>query len=317
MVCDIFLALQPEVVMPCLGYGTWQSQDETLEQALDRALEVGYRHIDTASRYKNEEVIGKVLKKWFDSGKLKREDVFVTTKLLPNAMDPDKVEDGLKESLQKLQLDYVDLYLLHFPLNILVSENGTYGDPNFDFLDIWKKLEEQVDAGRTKTIGVSNFSIKKVDRLLKNCRIKPVNNQVEMHLYFQQKELVDFCTKNDVTIVAYAPLGSRGYNTFLASLGKPPRDLPDMFEDPIVIAIADKHSKKPSQIALRFLLQNGVAAIPKSVNPERIKENFDIFDFQLDDDDMAKLRSIDKGSEGRICDFRASGRLYEHPDFEF
>ncbi|KRT86389.1 hypothetical protein AMK59_902 [Oryctes borbonicus] len=317
MACDIFLTLQPgDVKMPALGYGTWQSVNEPFEKALETALEVGYRHIDTAARYMNEEIIGRVLKRWFDSGKLKREDIFITTKLSPMAMDPQKVEDCIKESLQKLQLDYVDLYLIHFPLSIIVSGSDSYGDPNFDFLDVWQKMEEQVDAGRTKTIGVSNFSVKKVDRLLKNCRIKPANNQVEMHLYLQQKELVDFCMKNGVTVVAYAPLASRGYNKFLGTIGKPPRDLPDMFEDPVVVAIANKYLKKPSQVALRFLLQVGVAPIPKSVTPERVKENFGVFDFVLDDDDMTKLRSIDKGNEGRVCDFRAAGRLYEHPDFE-
>lgn len=169
-------------------------------------------------------------------------------------------------------------------------------------------MEEQVDAGRTKTIGISNFSIKKVDKILKNCRIKPANNQVEMHVYLQQKELVDFCTKNGVTVVAYAPLGSRGYNHFLSKVGKPPRELPDIFTDPVVVEIAKKHSKKPSQVVIRFLLQTGVAAIPKTVTSERVKENFDVFDFVLDDGDMTKLRSIDKGNDGRVCDFRAVGR---------
>lgn len=169
-------------------------------------------------------------------------------------------------------------------------------------------MEEQQEAGRAKAIGVSNFSVKKLERLNKNCKIKPANNQVEMHLYLQQKELLGYCNKNGITMVAYSPLACRAYNEFLSKLGKPPRDLPDMFTEPAVKAIAAKHSKTPAQIALRFLLQLGVAPIPKTVTPERVKENFNVFDFALDEEDMNKLRALDKGAEGRVCDWKAAGR---------
>lgn len=169
-------------------------------------------------------------------------------------------------------------------------------------------MEEQQESGKTKFIGVSNFSVKKLERLRRNCKIKPVSNQVEMHLYLQQKELLDYCNKNDINVIAYSPLGCRVYNNFLDKLGKPRRVLPDMFEDPNVKSISEKYSKTPAQIALRFLLQLGVGPIPKSVTPERVKENFNVFDFALDDEDMAKLRTLDKGEEGRVWDWKETAR---------
>ncbi|GJQ78283.1 hypothetical protein Trydic_g22125 [Trypoxylus dichotomus] len=318
MACNLFLTLQPgNRQMPALGYGTWQGSGDDLEKGLEIALETGYRHIDTAAMYQNEEIIGRVLKKWFDSGKLKREDLFVTTKFPSINMRPDNVGESLRESLRKLQLDYVDLYLIHFPISIIGNGPEAYGDPNVTYLDIWKKMEDQVDAGRAKTIGVSNFSIKKIDDILKNGRIKPANNQVEMHVYFQQRELVDFCTKNGVTVVAYAPIGTRGFNTAMKNYGGPTKVLPDLLRDVVVNKIAQKHSKTPAQVLIRFLLQVGVSTIPKSVTPSRIKENFNVFDFTLDEKDMKALRALDKGTEGRIADFRWWGRLAEHPHFEF
>lgn len=169
-------------------------------------------------------------------------------------------------------------------------------------------MEEQYFAGRAKAIGVSNFSIKKIERILKICKVKPANNQVEMHIYLQQKKLVDFCAENGVTVVAYSPLGSRGYNEFLTRAGHKTKTLPDTLNNKIVKAVAKKHSKTSAQILIRFLLQLGVAPIPKSVTPERVKENFDVFDFALDEEDMDSLRSLEVGNAARICNFEVFGR---------
>lgn len=169
-------------------------------------------------------------------------------------------------------------------------------------------MEKVVDAGLTKTIGVSNFSVKKIDAILKNCRIKPANNQIEMHVYFQQKELWDFCKKNGVTIVAYAPLGTGGYNVAMKSFGRPTKALPDLLGDEVVNRVAKKHSKTPAQVLIRFLLQCEVSTIPKSVTPSRVKENFNVFDFSLDSQDMEDLKGLDKGENGRISDFKGWGR---------
>lgn len=164
-------------------------------------------------------------------------------------------------------------------------------------------MEEQVNAGRTKAIGVSNFNTQQIDTILKIAKIKPANQQIEVHLYFQQNEMIDFCKKNNITVAAYAPLGSPAYNQFLKSYNLEERPIPRIFENPIVNNIAKKHSKTPGQIAIRFLIQQGVAAIPKSTSRARLKENFDVFDFELDDGDLGSLKGLDLGSEGRIFTF--------------
>ena len=167
-------------------------------------------------------------------------------------------------------------------------------------------MEKQVDADRTKSIGISNFNVNQITRILNNCRIKPANSQVEIHIYLQQKEHVDFCMKNGITVVAYAPLGSRGINDFYAKHGMPTKKIPDLLNNATILEIAGKHAKTPAQVLLRFLVQRGVSVIPKSVTESRIKENANIFDFQLDDVEMQQLFGLEVGPpSGRICDFRS------------
>jgi alcohol dehydrogenase (NADP+) len=326
MAANIFLDLPGGLKMPALGIGTWQSKDETeTAAAINAALEAGYRHIDTAYRYENEKIIGKVLKEWFASGKLKREDVFITTKLPLHAVHPDRVEPFMKKSLKNLGLDYVDLYLIHFPIGfkydegtekLKINEKGEIEtEGKTDHAAIWKKMEEQVDAGRAKTIGLSNYTIAQIQTVLKSARIKPANLQVEIHVYFQQHPLVDFCHKNGITVVAYSPLGSPGYNKFLKNMGQEPKELPDILADPVVGKIAKKHSKTPAQVVLRFLIQRGLAPIPKSVTPKRLQENINVFDFVLDDGDFKELLKLDLGEKGRVCDFKLFKGIQNHPDF--
>ncbi|XP_063912536.1 1,5-anhydro-D-fructose reductase-like [Zophobas morio] len=326
MAANIFLDLPGGPKMPALGYGTWQIKNEQeIKAALNTALESGYHHIDTAYIYHNEKFIGDVLKEWFTSGKLKREDVFITTKLPMQGVHPDRVEFFMKKSLENLQLDYVDLYLIHFPIGFKCDES-TGGmklddkrqmipEPKTDHLGIWKKMEEQVDAGRTKTIGLSNYNISQVETVLKGARIKPANLQVELHLHLQQRQLVDFCHKNGITVVAYSPLASPGYNKLLKLIGRPEKQLPDILGDPVVAKISKKHSKTPAQIVLRFLIQQGIAPIPKSVTEKRIKENIAVFDFALDSSDMKELSALDAGEKARVSDFRIMKDIETHPDF--
>lgn len=162
-------------------------------------------------------------------------------------------------------------------------------------------MEEQVDAGRTKTIGLSNYNISQIQTVLKSARIKPANLQVELHVFLQQPDLVEFCQKHGVTVVAYSPLGTPGYNGFLKKFGLEARDLPNILTNPVVGKIAKKHSKTPAQVALRFLNQLGIAAIPKSTNIERLKQNIDVFDFTLDAEDLKELKGLNK--QFRICDW--------------
>lgn len=164
-------------------------------------------------------------------------------------------------------------------------------------------MEEQVKTRRTKAIGVSNFSIKQLNAILEIAEIKPANQQIEMHLYLQQEEMLRFCNENKITIAAYAPLGSPAYNQFLKSYNIEERPIPRIFENETVVAIAKKHAKTEGQVALRFLLQQGVAAIPKSTSEGRLKENFGVFDFVLDEDDVGALKRLDLGEKGRIFTF--------------
>ncbi|XP_019872573.1 aldose reductase-related protein 2 [Aethina tumida] len=326
MAAKIFMDLPGGLKMPAIGLGTWQATDEEeLAKALDAALEVGYRHIDTAFVYNNELIIGKVLKKWFESGKLKREDLFITTKLPMFAVKAEKVEELLTTSLKNLGLDYVDLYLIHFPVCLRLGEGETFSREAKSFetevtdhIAVWKKMEEQVDAGRTKTIGISNFNKRQIENILKsNPRIRPANLQVELHVYLQQQDLVHYCLENGITVTAYSPLGSPGLNKFLESLGKPTKPLPDMLHDEKIKQIASKHKKSNAQIMLRYLIQRSIIVIPKSVTPARLQENIEIFDFALDAEDMDTLNSLEVGESARVCDFKMFPGLEKNAEWPF
>lgn len=305
--------------MPLVGYGTWQSKDEDLEKALEAALEAGYRHIDTATVYENEHVIGKVLERWLTSGKVKREELFIVTKLPPSGNRASNVEAQIKKSLDKLKLDYLDLYLVHTPFSFVesdslhpVAEDGSFKfDNTTDHVAVWKEMEKQVDAGRTKAIGLSNFNPKQISRVIKEARIPPANLQIELHVYHQQKELVAFCKENNITIVAYSPLGTQGTSKLLGI------EIPNLMSNPVVMKIAKKLSKTPAQILLKFIVQKDIAVIPKSTNPERLKKNIEIFDFQLSDEDVTELEALDQGEKGRILDFTFMKGVKEHPEYPF
>ncbi|XP_030760211.1 aldose reductase A-like isoform X3 [Sitophilus oryzae] len=306
--------------IPAVGFGTFTATDEKeLEAALDAAFEAGYRHIDTATIYANEHIIGKVLQKWFHSGKLSRKDIFITTKLPPNGVHPDRAEKFLLESLEKLQLDYVDLYLIHFPICTSASLLQSGAKPEHtDLIATWKKLEEQVDLGRAKAIGVSNFNINQVQRILDNARIKPAANQIELHIFFQQPELVNFLQQNGVLPISYSTLGNPGINKFLEKVGRPLRtNALDLLGNATVKTIAEKHDKTSGQILLKYWVQKKVAVIPKSVTPSRIKENIDLFDFSLGENDLKSLESLDLGEEGRQAIMSFSKEFLDHPEYPF
>ncbi|KAL3272972.1 hypothetical protein HHI36_014429 [Cryptolaemus montrouzieri] len=314
--------------MPMIGLGTWRAQPEDIEKAVEAALNDGYRHIDTAFNYNTEEPIGKTIKNWISDEKIKREDLFITTKLPNVGNRPEDVEKFLEMSLKRLQMNYVDLYLIHMPFSFwgdpetfapLVNEDSTFQlhDDN-DIVSTWREMEKQVEKGKVKSIGLSNFNIEQIERICRSSKIKPAVLQIELHAYLQQKELVEQCKRHDIIVTAYSPLGSPGANShFISKYNYSLNNFPDILGHPTVRNLAQKYAKTPGQILLRYSNQRGIVVIPKSLNPNRIKENIDIYDFELIEDDMQALANLDKGEEGRIFDFLFFKGVEKHPEYPF
>jgi len=310
--------------MPILGLGTWQAADrQELTKALNDALEAGYRHFDTAYNYTNEAIVGDVLKSWIDAGKVKREDLFITTKLPGTGLEETRVEHFLKLSLAALKLDYVDLYLIHLPVGLKYVDDVTLfpmeGDSvaldlTTDHLKVWKSMEAQVTAGRAKAIGLSNFNEAQIERIVGAAKIKPANLQVEANVYFQQKPLREACAKHGITFCAYAPFGSPGRTTLYEKLGIKGFVDPGLLNDPVVAGVAKAHGKTSGQVLLRFLTQQNIVVIPKSVQTKRVIENSQILDFTLTPAEMKELEGLDRGAEGRTFNFFAFKGIEKHPE---
>ncbi|MGP3910697.1 aldo/keto reductase [Nonomuraea sp. 10N515B] len=249
------------VQIPQLGFGVWQIPGGEAEQTVRIALEAGYRHIDTASAYGNEEGVGRAVR----SAKRPRHKLFVTTKLW-NA-DHDRAEQAFDESLARLGLDYVDLFLIHWPV------------PKQDkYVQAWKALEKIYRDGRAKAIGTSNFTVQTLTRLMDEAEITPSINQIELHPYLQQREMRAFHEANGILTEAWSPLG-QGQG---------------LLDDPALSVLSGKYGKTPAQIVLRWHLQLGNVVIPKSATPSRIRENIDVFDFILDAEDMAAIGAMNR-----------------------
>ncbi|XP_037907961.1 1,5-anhydro-D-fructose reductase-like [Hermetia illucens] len=280
--------------MPVFGLGTYLSKENEGVEALRHAIDIGYRHIDTAFFYQNEKEVGQVIKEKIAAGVVKREDLYIVTKLWNIYHDPAKVEEACKKSLDNLGLDYIDLYLMHFPVgykfiddNHLLpkDEAGTLQLSDYDYLDTYKAMEKLVKKGWVKSIGISNFNSEQTDRVLQNCEIKPVTNQVECHPGFNQKKLIEFSKQRDIVITAYSPLARPN----------PAEKKPAFLFDEKMLAIAEKYKKTPSQIALRYLIDIGTVPIPKSANKKRLEENINIFDFKLTEDEIKVVDSFHTG----------------------
>ncbi|MCE7790897.1 aldo/keto reductase [Salipaludibacillus sp. CUR1] len=258
------ITLNNGVTMPQLGFGVWQVEDEKATPAVIKALETGYRSIDTAMIYKNERGVGKAIRQ----SSVPREDLFLTTKVWNADQGYDTTLKAFDESLERLGLEYVDLYLIHWPT------------PEYDnYVDTYKAMEKLYKDGRVKAIGVCNFEIHHLQRLLDECEVKPVLNQVECHPFLAQNELKTFCKKHDIYVEAWSPLMQGG----------------EVLNHPVVQGIARDHNKTGAQIIIRWHLQNDSIVIPKSVTPSRIEENFDVFDFELTDDEMELINNLDRG----------------------
>ncbi|XP_003427330.1 aldo-keto reductase family 1 member A1-like [Nasonia vitripennis] len=309
--------------IPVLGFGTYLLTSEDVKIAIPAALKNGYRHIDTAFDYQNEKDIGKALKEWFSTGG-KREDLFITSKLPTQANRPSDVAEAAEMTLNNLGLEYVDMYLVHLPFTLqrtpdfrhLKYENGTYAlDTSTDHIAVWKEMEKLVKAGKAKSIGLSNFNKTQVLRVWENSEIKPSNLQIETNVYIQQEELYDLCKELGIVITGYSPLGSAD-TTHLRRRKRQTGGMPPVLEHSVVQGIARKYGKSPAQIVLRYKLQRNIVAIPKSRNPNHIKENIEVFDFQLSSFDMRRLRKLDQNGRYRKFDF-LTFNVEHHPEYPF
>lgn len=257
------ITLNNGVDIPALGFGVWQMEDlKECENAVIKAIQTGYRMIDTAAIYQNETAVGDAIK---NSG-VDHEKLFITSKLWVQDTSYEKTKSAFQRTLDRLQLDYLDMYLIHWPYA--------------DFLGAWKAMEELYDEGKIKAIGVCNFTVEKLEELKANAKILPVINQIELHPIFQQKELQAYNKQNNIITQPWSPLGNGNAG---------------LLENDKLKAIGEKYRKTVAQVILRWHLQEGFCVIPKSVTPSRIEENFNVFDFGLTEDEMNTVRTLDTG----------------------
>ncbi len=268
--------------IPVLGFGTLIPDPLATRQATKAALEVGFRHFDCAERYRNEQAVGDAMQEIFKAGTIQRKDVFVTTKLWNNNHRPERVKSAFDASRQRLQLDYVDCYLIHTPFAFQPGDEqeprDERGQVNYDFgvtlVETWRALESLVDEGQCRAIGLSNVNLEKLQEIVEVARIKPAVVKVESHPYLPEWDLLEYCRQHGIVLLAFAALGH----------GMEPR----LLYDPVIIAIAQRLHKTPAQVVLAWAVQRGTALLTTSVTPSRIRENFELS--TIPEDAMQEIR---------------------------
>ncbi|HEU5037538.1 MAG TPA: aldo/keto reductase [Nocardioides sp.] len=263
------IALNNDTSIPQLGFGVFQVPPEQTAEVTAQALEVGYRHIDTAEMYQNEAGVGEAIK----ASGIPRDELYVTSKLNNGFHEPDAARRAFDETMTKLGLDRIDLFLIHWPLPTL------YGG---DFVSTWRTLAEFVDDGRATSIGVSNFQPAHLDRIVEETGVKPVVNQIEVHPYFGNEEARAASHRHQVAVEAWSPIAQGA-----------------VLDDEVIGKIAAAHGKTPSQVTLRWHVERGDIVFPKTTHVERMRENFEIFDFSLTPDEIARITALDRGEDGR------------------
>ena len=298
---------------PILGLGTWRGYGNEIYQAVKQAISSGYRHIDTAAYYKNESEIGQAIGEILKESDLSRKDLFIVTKLPSVCNRPSLVVPALKTSLKNLNLSYVDLYLIHTPVSkVPLHDHVASTDVRLDAdgndlldtvnpVDTWKEMEKCVELGLAKSIGVSNFNSVQVQAVLDICKIKPVTNQIECHPFLPQKKMIEFCKQNEILLTSFRPLGGQ----------KRKASDPSLLDNETVKEIAKKHKKSPSQILLRWHVQQDLVVLAKSTSAEHILSNTNIFDFSLSTDDMHELDKLSCGH--RYCPYLDSTTSNQYP----
>jgi len=285
--------------MPAIGMGSakFPVVPETVKNAVLAAVEVGFRHFDTASVYETEQPLGEALAEAVRRGLVpSREELFITSKLWCTSCHPHLVLPSLRESLQNLQMDYVDLYLIHWPVSLkpgptVIPAKREDAVP-FDFEGVWREMEECHRLGLAKAIGVSNFTTSHLDKILATATVPPAVNQVEMNPNWQQRKLREYCAEKGIHVTAYSPLGGQNGN--------------DVLDSQVLVEIAKARGKSLAQVALRWIYEQGVTPIVKSYSKERLKQNLEIFDWELNDDDLLKISQIVQKKTSRAADLFSS-----------